>query len=418
MPDLTLILGLALVLAVALLGWRYFRLKNALERLEHILRSSRPMEEVPIPELEVVARIVRQRLTEGGQEISRIATERDRLAAVLDQMADGVLIIDPVGAVRYCNPAAARMFDVPDAQERTVTEVLRDHTLVDAWRLSSRTGESQSTSVELPTSHQSIQLVVMPDAHGGGSLLLAQDLTRIRRLETVRQDFVSNFSHELRTPLASLRALAETLLEGALRDPEAAPRFLQHMIAEVDSLAQMSQELLDLTAIESGKAALRLASADPRALLTDAAGRMQLQAQRAGIHLLVDCPDDLPPVRADAARLGQVLLNLIHNAVKFTPPGGKIVLLARNVDRLRAPGGPPGAFVQFTVSDSGQGISADELPRIFERFYQANRARTSGGTGMGLSIARHLVESHGGQIWADSVEGSGSSFHFTVPRAA
>ncbi len=163
--------------------------------------------------------------------------------------------------------------------------------------------------------------MVVPDTHGGGSLLLAQDLTRLHQLETVRQDFVSNFSHELRTPLASLRALAETLLDGALRDPEAASRFLQSMIAEVDSLTQMSQELLDLTAIESGKAALQLAAIEPRTVLESAADRMRMQAERAGLALQVNCPDTLPLVRGDPARLGQVLLNLIYNALKVHGPG-------------------------------------------------------------------------------------------------
>jgi two-component system, OmpR family, phosphate regulon sensor histidine kinase PhoR len=418
MPDLVLVLMVALGLSALWLGWRYISLRKALVRYEEWLRSPRRTEGPSAPELEAVSRIVRQLLTEGDQEIERITAERDRLAAGLDQLADGVLIANPIGEVQYANPAAVRILQIPNPLEKTVTEVLRDHRLVEAWRLSVKSGGMHSESVELPTRHQFIQLVVVPDTHGGGSLLLAQDLTRVRRLETVRQDFVSNFSHELRTPLASLRALAETLLEGALRDPEAAPRFLQRMIGEVDSLTQMSQELLDLTAIESGKAALQLAAVDPLTLLDSAAERMRMQTERAGLTLEVDCPEALPSIRADATRLGQVLLNLIHNAVKFTPPGGKIVLSARASEPPKNSSAPSPGLVQFSVSDSGHGISPNDLPRIFERFYRADRARATGGTGMGLSIARHLIEAHGGRIWAESIAGQGSTFHFSIPQVS
>ena len=414
-PAWVLLVGLSL--SLAWLAWRHLHLLGALRRYEAALRQHTEADQLPARELEPLWRIVRNMLADTAQNLSQVSSERDRLAAVLDQMADGVLIADPGGAIQYSNPAAAALFQVPDVGNRTVTEVLRDHRLVDAWRLSAETRGMQSASVELPTRRQFIQLVVVPDTHGGGSLLLAQDLTRVHRLETVRQDFVSNFSHELRTPLASLRALAETLLDGALSDPQAAPRFLQRIVAEVDSLTQMSQELLDLTAIESGKAALELAAIDPCGLLESAAERMRLQADRAGITVQVECAEGLPCVRADAVRLGQVLLNLIHNAVKFTPAGGSIVLSARTVAPGQARGGERASFMQFSVRDTGQGIAVSDLPRIFERFYRADRARTTGGTGMGLSIARHLVEAHGGEIWAESLERRGSTFHFTIPTA-
>jgi two-component system phosphate regulon sensor histidine kinase PhoR len=404
-------------LGVAWLGWRHFVLLRALRLYEDLLRMDWRTAESAAPEFESVSSLVRQLLVEGAQRLSQVVAERDRLDAVLDQMADGVLIANSTGEVQYSNPAAARIFQVSNPPGKTVTEVLRDHRLVYAWRLCAQSGGMQNAVVEVPTRHQYIQLVVVPDTHGGGSLLLAQDLTRMHRLETVRQDFVSNFSHELRTPLASLRALAETLLDGALRDPQVAPRFLQRIVAEVESLTQMSQELLDLTAIESGKAALHLEPTNPRTLLESTADRMRLQVDRAGLRIQVDCPEALPFVLADAARLGQVLLNLIHNAVKFTPPGGHIMVSAQTVQPDRAMDGGLGSFVQFLVRDTGAGIAADDMPRIFERFYRSDRARTKGGTGMGLSIARHLVEAHGGRVWAESVEGEGSTFSFTIPRS-
>ena len=218
----------------------------------------------------------------------------------------------------------------PDALGHSVTEVVRNHQLVDAWRRCQQTSEMQSESVELPARRQFLQLIAIPDTHASGSLLLVQDLTRVRRLETVRRDFISNISHELRTPLASLKALTETLQSGALADPEAGPRFLGRINAEVDALTQMAQELLDLSRIESGQVELILAPLAPKSLVTSAADRMRMQAERAGLKLSIKCEDDLPNIRADKSRLEQVLVNLIHNAVKFTKPGGEIALEAES----------------------------------------------------------------------------------------
>jgi two-component system phosphate regulon sensor histidine kinase PhoR len=333
--------------------------------------------------------------------------ERARLAAVLEQMTDGVLIADAEGRIQFANPAAGRLFDTPNAVGHTVAEVIRQHQLVETWRRSRESGEAQEESVELPARRQFLQLVVLPDKNTGGSLLLAQNLTRVRRLETVRRDFISNVSHELRTPLASLKALTETLQEGALEDPKAARCFLGRIETEVDALTQMAAELLELTRIESGQVPLELKDAAPSTLLHSAAERMRAQAERAGLVLTVEAAADLPEVRADPPRLEQVLVNLIHNAVKFTGSGGSVTLSAENA----------GKFARFSVRDTGAGIPEDDLERIFERFYKSDRARSSGGTGLGLSIARHIVEAHGGKIWAESREGRGSTFSFTIPVA-
>jgi two-component system phosphate regulon sensor histidine kinase PhoR len=237
-------------------------------------------------------------------------------------------------------------------------------------------------------------------------LLLVQDLTRLRRLETVRRDFVSNLSHELRTPLASLKALAETLQEGALEDPPAARRFIGQIEIEVDALTQMANELLELSKIESGRFSLNRSPVAPCDLLHSASQRMQVQAERANIILSVECAPDLPKVQVDSQRLEQVLVNLIHNAVKFTRPGGEVALLAELID----------SFLRFAVRDTGVGIPAEELSRVFERFYRVDRSRTGSGTGLGLSIAKHIVEAHGGKIWVESTEGRGSTFYFTIPQ--
>jgi len=325
-------------------------------------------------------------------------------------MTDGVLIADPDGRVQLLNPAAERIFQIA-AQKglgRSVVEVLRYHQLVDLWR-AAKEGERQTTMLEIGPQHLFLQVTGMPlkTSLKGNSLILFQDLTQLRRLETVRRDFISNVSHELRTPLASLKALAETLQESALDDPPAARRFILRMETEIDNLTQLVNELLELSRIESGKVPLSFHRVQPCDLLKPAYERMSLQVERAGLALVLDCPPALPEVFADPDRITQVMINLIHNATKFTPPAGKITLSAYQ----------DGQFIVFFVKDTGVGIAKKDLARIFERFYKADRARTGGGTGLGLSIARHMIESHGGFIWAESEEELGSTFYFSLPIA-
>lgn len=343
-----------------------------------------------------------------GSQIDALKGERAKLSAVLNQMTDGVLIVDDSGRVQLLNPAAERLFKAPkkNALDRSVVEVLRYHQLVDLWR-KAKNGERQSTMLEIGPQHLFLQVVAIPlkISLPGNTLLLIQDLTQLRRLETVRRDFISNVSHELRTPLASLKALAETLQEGALDDPPAARRFILRMETEIDNLTQLVNELLELSRIESGKVPLSFQRLRPCDLLRPAYERMALQAERAGLEFHLDCPPELPQVFADPDRISQVLINLIHNAIKFTPPGGKITISAYQDNEQ----------IVFYVQDTGVGIAKKDLGRIFERFYKADRARSGGGTGLGLSIARHMIESHGGYIWAESEEGVGSTIYFSLP---
>ncbi len=408
---LTALLVLAGLLLLGL-GVRYAFVRRHLKRLtEKVMRAARgdmPVFNLPEeePYIEDIAKAVYALAVAQQARVVALDTERARLAAVLEQMTDGLLIVSASGNVQFANPAAERLFGQRDSLVgRSVTVALRHYLLVEAWRHAQETHEVQTQSVELSTSHQFLQLIVTPDQRTGSALLLVQDLTRVRRLETVRRDFISNVSHELRTPLASLKALTETLQESALDDPPAARRFLSRMQIEVDALTQMAAELLELSRIESGQVPLEFKSVAPEILLKSAVERMRAQAERAGLALTTDYPPALENVRADAPRMEQVLVNLIHNAVKFTRPGGKIDLSAQSADH----------FVRFCVQDTGIGIPPDVLPRIFERFYKADRARSSGGTGLGLSISRHLVEAHGGRIWAESEEGVGSAFYFTIP---
>lgn len=401
--NYAILLAIIFLLVAAWYAWRYYKLRRDIDEYAHRARGQDISTHVK--ELENLASAITSLISTFDLQHLTLESERSRLATVLDQITDGVLIADEQGLIQFANPAAGRLFQFTNPVRHSIAEVVRNHQLVEAWRRCQRTRQIQSESVELPTRHQYLQLVVIPDRHSSGSLLLAQDLTRLRRLETVRRDFVSNLSHELRTPLASLKALAETLQEGALEDLPAARRFVDQIEIEVDALTQMANELLELSKIESGRFSLERSPAAACDLLQSAARRMQVQAERADIALRVECDGDLPEVQVDAQRLEQVLVNLIHNAVKFTRPGGEVILLADSAD-----GG-----VRFAVRDTGVGIPADEVSRVFERFYRVDKSRTGSGTGLGLSIARHIVEAHGGKIWAESVEGQGSTFFFSIP---
>jgi two-component system phosphate regulon sensor histidine kinase PhoR len=347
------------------------------------------------------------------ERVLDLGDERGRLAAVLDNMADGVLITDHIGLVRLINPAAANILGVKeqDSIGRSFAEVARHHHLIELWQQGCNQGREQVTAVEMSRQNIFIQMIVTPLQAGEhqNCMVILQDLTRIHRLETVRRDFISNISHELRTPIASLKALVETLRVAAVDDPPAVQRFLDRAEQEVDALAQLVQELLELARIESGKVPLRLTATAVNEVILTPVERMQAQAERNNLALIIDIPADLPPVMADASRIQQVIGNLVHNAIKFTPEGGRVEVRAR-LDKGET-------AVIIAVIDTGVGIPAADLSRIFERFYKADRARSGGGTGLGLAISRHLVKAHGGQLEVKSKEGKGSTFYFSLPVA-
>jgi two-component system phosphate regulon sensor histidine kinase PhoR len=349
-------------------------------------------------------------------QINALESERLKSTAVLQEMSDGVFIVDNQGKVQLLNLAAERMFGASSENSlgASFAEVVRYHQLIELWQRCKDTGETQSAAVDINDKQIYLLVIATPlgKASPGNILLLIQNLTRLRQTERVRRDFISNISHELRTPLASLKALTETLQEGALNDPPAAHRFLGRMEKEVDALSLMVSELLELSRIESGQVPLHYKATSPCVLITQAVDRLRLQAERAGLTLQIECPPDLPNIQADPSRLEQVLVNLIHNAIKFTPSGGTITVRAQAGEFNQIPG-----MVYFSVRDTGIGIPPTELARIFERFYKTDRSRSGGGTGLGLAIARHMVEAHGGEIWAKSAENQGSTFYFYIPMA-
>jgi two-component system phosphate regulon sensor histidine kinase PhoR len=339
--------------------------------------------------------------------VNVITSERDRMGVILSNMGDGILVVDSDSRITTINRAAEKMLHISKDSVigHSVAEKVREYELDEILQRCIETKKQQSGSLEVSATKQFLLVIATPLEDEGGCLLLLQNLTELRRLEKVRRDFVSNISHELRTPIASVKALAESLQEGALDDPSVAKDFLARIDAETDKLTQMVQELGELASIESGEAPLRKEPVSIAEVIEQAVQRLKAQADRAGLGMDVGMPGDLPRVTADRDRIEQVLVNLIHNAIKFTPTGGNIRISAKSEN----------STVVISVADSGVGIPADDLTRIFERFYKADKARSGGGTGLGLSISKHIVEAHGGRIWAESVEGQGSTFHLTLP---
>jgi two-component system, OmpR family, phosphate regulon sensor histidine kinase PhoR len=348
-------------------------------------------------------------------DLRRLITEqqrsRARLEATLANLNEGVVITDEAGTVVRLNTAASRMLGA--ASEEVVGQPFvvasRDHDLAGLLNATLATDEPRMATVAYGRDGRVLEASARPFSGGGErlGLMVLRDVTELRRLERVRREFVANVSHELRTPLASIRAVVETLEAGAADDPAVAGEFFRRIIGEVDHLVGLVDELLDLARLESGRAVLTAENCDPVEMLMRVVERMRPQVERAGLVIRVEAAPDLPRVSVDRRRVEQVLINLIHNAVKFTPEGGEIIIAARVI----------GGMLRVSVRDTGVGITAEELPRIFERFYKTDAARRSAGTGLGLAIAKHIVQGHGGTIWAESTAGHGATITFTLPLA-
>ncbi|MHC1741300.1 MAG: ATP-binding protein [Anaerolineaceae bacterium] len=344
-------------------------------------------------------------------QMNTLREEKAKITSILEQMADGVVIVDSKGKVQLLNPAAERMFGVKSqfATGKSLIEAFGLFQIVELYQNTLRSGKVETVTLDLISSHRSLQGIatVISEFESTTILLLFQDITQQRQIDKMRQDFVSNVSHELRTPLASLKALTETLQDGAVDDPPTAKHFIDRMDIEVEKLTQMVVELLELSRIEYGQISLHLADCDVNDLLSETIDRLKLQAERTAITLVYELPENFPPVYIDRGQIEHVLVNLIHNALKFTPPGGKVTVSAKS---------EPDQTV-FRVEDTGIGIDEETLPRIFERFYKSDESRTSHGTGLGLSIAKHIIEMHHGKIWVDSVLGKGTIFNFSLPNS-
>jgi len=377
------------------------------------------------------------------------------LQGVLAAYPRPVIITNRARDILLANPAALELLGLPAEQVigRSAASVIQDYDTTQLLMRAARLGVTSERTFQRVTTGQTWRVSATPLQLSGDDsdavtdlALTIEDLTELRRLETVRRDFVAHVSHELRTPLAAVKLLAETLVNALDRDPQAARGFATRISAEADHLAQMVAELLELSRIESGKITLQTEPTDIAALIEVVVERMRPLSEERGVALALDLPEALPDALCDSERVGEALINLIHNGLKYTNPGGQVTVSAGVIeDETPAPPAArttPRHMLVIRVADNGVGISDNDLPRVFERFFKADRARTrqlaaqadpqaraqadqqpssqaqaAAGTGLGLAIARHLVELHGGRIWAESRLGRGSVFSFTLPLA-
>ena len=360
------------------------------------------------------------------REIRMLSGERNRSSAILRSMVEGVAVIDAEERLVFYNRAFSEILsvDAAGAEGRPLIEVVRNSELLSLIRRALRGDEGLQTDITMGiTQTQSFSITAapvkaldvsasgqVPEGKPSGAVVVLHDVTELRRLERVRQDFVANVSHEFKTPLTAIQGFAETLLAGALDDPENNRRFLEIIRNHATRLARLTNDLLKLARIEAGKLELEFSSVGLLELIEACTETTLLKANRKEITLEITVPPQLPAVRGDAALLRDVLQNLLDNAIQYTSARGHISVAASATAREAV----------ITVSDTGIGIPLADSERIFERFYRvdAARSREAGGTGLGLSIAKHIVEAHGGKLWVESTVGQGSKFSFSLPLDA
>jgi len=345
--------------------------------------------------------------------ITALSHERERLEAILRGMVEGVLVIDLAGTVVLLNARARRLLGVQDdtlGRGRTLLELVRDPQLAEVLRELGAGAAVASRDVTLGAGDGPVLQVNAARLRGAderpfGFVLVLHDVTELRRLEVVRRDFVANVSHELRTPLTAIKGYAETLLGTAGDDRDTARRFLGVIDRHSERLGRLIDDLLTLSDLELGRAGLRLGTVPVTSVIDDVLQILGDSARRNGIRLAAEVASDTPPAHADGDRLRQVLINLVDNAIKYTPASGRIVVRAR-----RATGTQDG-MVEIAVEDSGCGVPVQDLPRLTERFFRVDKARSRelGGTGLGLAIVKHIVQAHGGSLAIASAVGQGTT---------
>ena len=349
------------------------------------------------------------------EKVAELSRERSQLAAILSSLIEGVVALDDQGHLLFLNPAAERFFGVSSSEikGRTFLEVLRQSPLNDVLghALQQKHPITQEISVHSPA-ERTLSVHAMPVNYGGsqtGVLAALHDITELRKLENVRREFVANVSHELKTPLTSIKGYVETLLEGAIDDPKHNRAFLQTIHEHTNNLSQLIDDVLNLSTIEAQRVSYRFEPVAVKEVVERIVNALEPMAKTKKVSISAVWPEDLPRVRADREKLAQIVMNLIDNAIKFNKVGGQVRIIAES----------NGKELRLRVEDTGRGISPEDLPRIFERFFRGNKDRSHEipGTGLGLAIVKHLTEAHQGTVTAQSVPGQGSTFLVTLPLA-
>jgi two-component system phosphate regulon sensor histidine kinase PhoR len=439
---LAVILGLAVLLGL----WPAARLSRQLSRrINHLIQFSQTLAADRLPDrlaperADELGRLEGNLAAMGRAVAERLRVTRDeesKLRAVLASMAEGVLVISTRGDLVLLNERAREIFGLDASQDyggQPLVAICRDpelqHLVRDTIRMTHRDAKlSREISIggESPRVLAVNAVPVQGDGAPLGFVLVFHEITELKKLEAVRRDFVANVSHELRTPLTAIRGYAETLLGGALDQPENARRFLGVIERNAERLTRLIDDLLALSDLELGRLGLQRTAVPVRGAVEAAFEVVGDKARRGGVQLRHEEPPDLLPIDGDGDRVEQVLVNLIDNAVKYTPSGGTVTVTASsNVNGERANGAAPargGAatpFVEIAVSDTGIGIPSQDLPRLTERFYRVDKARSRelGGTGLGLAIVKHIVQAHGGWMRIDSQLGKGTTVRVAFPAA-
>ena len=426
--HLFLALGVAFLVALTLSIWLAHNITRPLSEIASAARQlSSGHQTIPIrttaqDEVGVLATTLNDMASQLHAKIDELSEDRAQLLAVLTSMVEGVMVLDYRGHVLQINPALERMFGISrvEARGRPCAELFRHQQLNDLVTTILRSPAPYEDEIVLPLTGRCLQIEASP---AGGEreseaciVLVFHDITELRRLEKIRKDFVANVSHELRTPLTSIKGYVEALLDGAKDDPVASTKFLEIILKQSDRLNLIIDDLLELSKIESGRVSLKEEPLELRSVVDRTLSMIKPIADKKRHRLVTSVDPSLPSVAGDEGRLVQVLTNLLDNAIKYTPEGGTITVgatLAPSIGNAE----PPAGAIELNVTDTGIGIPEEDRPRVFERFYRVDKARSRelGGTGLGLAIVKHIVEGHGGQVWVEANHPQGSRFVVRLP---
>jgi len=411
-------LGIALLLAVAaafVLQRLYLR---PWRELEHLLTRIGRGEQPPTfllggtTQARRVGLALEQLLARQRELDRQVSKDAAEVRAVLTALTDGLLVVDSSQHILICNPAFEQLYGQSGIATGTaLLDIIRDSDVIEPIQAALDHARARVAEVSAPDRKRQLQLTAVPITQNGeasGVVAVFHDISRLKQADEIRRDFVANVSHELRTPLSIFHGNLETLLEPGDLDEDETRHIYEVMKRHSDRLNLLVNDLLSLARLESKEANLQLAEIKLRDFLEDVTGDWAKRLAGKNLRLELEVPDNFPTVHADERRLEEVVHNLLDNAVKYSHQKGRIVLNA----------GAPDQEVVLSVSDEGVGIAANDLPRIFERFYRADRARSRelGGTGLGLSIVKHIAQLHGGRVEAESVVGQGTTIRVILPN--
>ncbi|PYL74189.1 MAG: hypothetical protein DMF27_14965 [Verrucomicrobia bacterium] len=413
------IVAIALLLVVAAAFFLQRLYLRPWQELEHLLTRIGRGEQPPTfllsgtPRARRVGLALEQLLARQRALDRQVSKDAAEVRAVLSALTDGLLVVDSTQHILICNPAFEKLYvQSPIAAGTPLLDVIRDSDVIEPIRAALDQAKARVAEVIAPDRKKQLQVTVVPitgqDGGASGVVALFHDISRLKQVDEIRRDFVANVSHELRTPLSIFHGNLETLLEAGDLDEKETRHIYEVMKRHSDRLNLLVNDLLSLARLESKEANLQLAEIRLPDFLEEVARDWKKRLAGKNLRLELEVPDNFPTLRADERRLEEVVHNLLDNAVKYSPQNGRILIQAS----------APNQEVVLSVCDAGVGIAAGELPRIFERFYRADRARSRelGGTGLGLSIVKHIAQLHGGRVEAESVIGQGTTIRVILPN--